>query len=68
MAESKVKLKVDAKEAAAQLKELRAAALDGIGELLNEISAAFAIKDRGERTAAIQAAKGKLNAAREGVK
>lgn len=69
MADGKVKLKVevDAKEAAAQLKELRADALDGIGELLDDVAAAFGIKDRGKRTVAVQAAKAKLNALREGL-
>jgi len=64
----KVKLEVDAKAAAAQVEEIRAAALDGIDELLGEISAVFAIKDRSKRTAAIQNAKAVLNALREGVK
>lgn len=70
MADGKVKLKleVDAKKAAAEVEEMRAAALDGIEDLLGEISAAFAIKDRGERVAAIQAAKAKLNELREEIK
>jgi len=70
MADGKVKLKleVDAKAAAAQVKEIRTAALDGIDGLIGEISAAFAIKDRGARVVAIQAAKAALNALREGVK
>ena len=69
MAGDKVKLKVevDAKEAAKQVKEMRAAAFQGINGLLGEISAAFAIKDRGARILAIQNAKASLNALREGL-
>lgn len=70
MAKSKIEvdLKVNTKEATAQFAELREAALVGIGEILDEMTKVFAIKDRGQRTAQIQELRAKLNTLKEGMK
>lgn len=63
----KLNIVLDAKAAAKQVKEIRAVVLASLDGVIDEMAAAFSIKNRGERTVAIQAAKAKLNALREGL-